>query len=171
MLPVMRSSRHRAQRSGCKNRAPISPVSRDEARMVVSAADDPTLKNLRSGFGKQVKNLNVTEPAYGFGSSSRDAASKVRDCRQSSRLSPGRQNDNGDLARAEAHANERYGVTFAHSTLTSLARLRAQWAHAPLCPTGMHGNAIRRPQPAAAPASHHTQHRHPGQSQRNPIGA
>jgi hypothetical protein len=40
--------------------------------------DDPTIKMLRSGFGKQIKTPHSSNPAYGFGSSHRDAFMKVR---------------------------------------------------------------------------------------------
>lgn len=45
--------------------------------MTLLGPDDPTVKMLRSGFGKQVKSPNTTEPAWGFGSSDRDASQKV----------------------------------------------------------------------------------------------
>lgn len=39
--------------------------------------DDPSIKFLRSSFGKQPKSTLSTEPAFGFGTSNRDAGNKV----------------------------------------------------------------------------------------------
>jgi len=48
--------------------------------MVYKGGDDPTLRMLRSGFGKQVKSAEPTQPAYGFGTSHRDAVAKASVC-------------------------------------------------------------------------------------------
>lgn len=53
---------------------------------MVHGGDDPTLRNLRSGFGKQVVSPASTLPAWGFGTSSRDAAGKVRTTASSTAL-------------------------------------------------------------------------------------
>ncbi|KAL6748123.1 flagellar associated protein [Haematococcus lacustris] len=39
--------------------------------------EDPTIKMLRSGFGKQVKSPNQSNPEYGFGTQHRDAYQKL----------------------------------------------------------------------------------------------
>ncbi|GAX74496.1 hypothetical protein CEUSTIGMA_g1945.t1 [Chlamydomonas eustigma] len=41
------------------------------------AVEDPACRMLRSGFSKQPKSINVTEPAYGFGTAARDNFSKL----------------------------------------------------------------------------------------------
>lgn len=46
--------------------------------IALQVLDDPTLRNLRSGFGRQVVSPASTVPAWGFGTSHRDAANKVR---------------------------------------------------------------------------------------------
>eukprot|EP00798_Chlamydomonas_sp_ICE-L_P016024 gene16024-22162_t len=43
----------------------------------MALTEDPTIKMLRSGFGKQVESDNSTDPAYGFGTSHRDAYQKL----------------------------------------------------------------------------------------------
>mmetsp|Transcript_4343 Transcript_4343/g.9399 ORF Transcript_4343/g.9399 Transcript_4343/m.9399 type:complete len:303 (+) Transcript_4343:168-1076(+) len=45
--------------------------------MTLGVKEDPSTKMLRSGFGKQVKSPNNTFPAWGFGTSHRDAAAKL----------------------------------------------------------------------------------------------
>ena len=54
-------------------------IHRQWATMVVAgpAAEDPTLKQLRSGFGKQPKSEHETAAQGGFGSSHRDAFMKA----------------------------------------------------------------------------------------------
>lgn len=43
----------------------------------MAIVDDPTIRMLRSGFGKQVISEDRTDPAYGFGTSNRDAGNKL----------------------------------------------------------------------------------------------
>lgn len=40
--------------------------------------DDPSIRNLRSAFGRQVKSEAASHPAYGFGTSGRDESQKAR---------------------------------------------------------------------------------------------
>lgn len=41
--------------------------------------EDPTVNNLRSGFGKQVVSKATTNPAFSLGSAERDAYLRVRE--------------------------------------------------------------------------------------------
>lgn len=45
--------------------------------MVQGTGDDGSTKMLRSGFGKQVKSVNESNPAWGFGTSHRDSSGKL----------------------------------------------------------------------------------------------
>lgn len=45
--------------------------------MVLNGVDDPALRMLRSGFGKQVKTPTPSNPQWGFGTEHRDAGLKV----------------------------------------------------------------------------------------------
>lgn len=45
--------------------------------VIAGGVEDPTLRALRSGFGKQVKSLQSTSAAYGFGTAGRDAGGKL----------------------------------------------------------------------------------------------
>lgn len=45
--------------------------------MVLDVSTDPSLRMLRSGFGKQVVSVNSTTAAFGFGTAGRDNYSKV----------------------------------------------------------------------------------------------
>ena len=45
--------------------------------MVLDVSQDPSLRMLRSGFGKQVPSTASTVPAFGFGTSGKDSYQKV----------------------------------------------------------------------------------------------
>lgn len=47
------------------------------ARTSLRQRTDPSTKMLRSGFGSQVRSTASSEPAFGFGTSVRDAALRV----------------------------------------------------------------------------------------------
>ena len=45
--------------------------------MVLDVSTDPSLRNMRSGFGKQVTSVSSTTAAFGFGTAGRDDYQKV----------------------------------------------------------------------------------------------
>ena len=64
--------------------------------VLTGTKDDPSVRMLRSGIGKQVKSDHENAPEWGFGTGHRDAADKVR----TAQLSP---YWIGNLASAHAH--------------------------------------------------------------------
>lgn len=68
---------------------------------MVQGGEDPTLRMLRSSLGKQVQSERETSAIWGFGTSGRDAASKIYISREFDKILPGN-NSQGPVYKAYA---------------------------------------------------------------------